>query len=127
MLKFTITIFITSLVLLFIPRIAVEQDWIRSSPSYGVEIISVLALITMAVFYLLQRIQKADPQRVVHFYLLTIVIKMGVGSAFILIVIFVDIANAKLNAAFFLFSYIFYTALEIGFLVKKYYSNQKEI
>ena len=76
---------------------AVEQNWIKASPSFGVEIISALSLITTVVFYLLQRIQKADPVKFIESYLLSVVFKMGVGCAFILIVIFDDIANAKLK------------------------------
>ena len=117
LLKFIITIFITSLVLLFIPHIAVEQNWIKASPSYGVEIISALALITTAVFYLLQRIQKADPVKFVESYLLSVVFKMGVGCAIILTVILIDRQGAMANALLFIVTYFSMTGLEIFFLL----------
>lgn len=117
MLKFTITIFITSLALLFIPYLGVEQDWIGSAPSFGVEIIFTLWLITTAIFYYLQRIQKADSMRFILVYLGSVVFKLVVGCAMILAVILIDRQGAKANALLFIVSYFSMTGVEIYYLL----------
>lgn len=117
MLKFIITIFIVSIVLIVIPHVAVELDWVKSSPSYGVEIVSVLALITTAVFYFLQRIQQAEPVKFIQSYLLSVVFKMGVGCVIILTVILMDRLGAMTNALIFIVTYFSMTGTEIFFLL----------
>lgn len=117
--KFIIAIFIISLGFIFLPYLAVEQGWIISVPSFAVEIIFTVGVITMAVFYFLQKIQKSNPQGFVQLYLLSIAIKMLVGCVLILIIIFMDRAGAMANALLFIVSYFVLTSIEIFFLLKE--------
>lgn len=118
LLKFVSTVFFVSLAFIFVPHWAVEQSWIDSIPSFSVEIITVLALLTLALFGYLQRTQKSNPQKFIQSYLLSITVKMVVGCVLILVIIFMDREGAITNALLFILSYFSLTGIEIFFLLK---------
>ena len=118
LLKFISAILFTSLAFIFVPHIAQEQDWIESVPSFSVEIVSTLALLTLALFYYLQKIQKSDTQKFIQSYMLSITVKMLVGCALILVIIFMDREGAIANALLFILSYFSLTGVEIIFLMR---------
>ena len=118
LLKFIGTLFITSLAFVLMPGLAVELGWIASEPTYSSEIIFTLALITIILFYRLNKIQKSNPQGFVQFYLFSIAVKMVVGCVLILVIIFTDREGAMANALLFIVSYFTLTSIEIFFLLK---------
>ena len=118
LLKFISAIFFTSLAFIFVPPIAQEQGWMETVPTFSVEIVSTLTLLTLAVFYYLQKIQKADPHNFIQAYMLSITVKMVVGCALIVIIIFMDRDGAIANALLFILSYFSLTGIEISFLWK---------
>ena len=118
LLKFISTIFFTSLVFIFTPHIALKQGWIESVPSFSIEIVSVLALLTLALFYYLLKIQKSNSQKFVQSYMLSITVKMLVGCVMILVIIFMDRESAIANSLLFILSYFLFTGVEIFFLWK---------
>lgn len=118
LLKFVSTVFFVSLAFIFVPPWAVEQSWMEAIPSFSVEIVSVLALLTMVLFAYLQKIQKANPQKFIQSYLLSITVKMVVGCVLILVIIFMDREGAIANALLFILSYFSLTGIEIFFLLK---------
>jgi hypothetical protein len=118
LLKFTSTIFFTSLAFIVIPFIAQAQGWIQSAPSFSIEIVLVLALLTLVLFFNLQNIQKANPQKFIQSYILSITLKMAVGCALILAIIFINQESSMSNALLFLSTYFIFTGIEIFFLWK---------
>jgi hypothetical protein len=116
--KFIITVFIASLALVFLPHLALEEGWISSEPSFSLQIIVSLGVLTSTLFYYLQRIQKSNPKGFVQFYLLSITIKITVGCALILVVILIDKPGAMANALLFIASYFTLTGIEIFFLLR---------
>ena len=118
LLKFVCTVFFTSLAFIFSPHLAQEQGWIHSRPSFSVEIVSVLAFLTLALFYYLLNIQQSRPEKFVQSYMLSITVKMLVGCALILVIIFMDREGAIANALLFILSYFSMTGIEIFFLLR---------
>ena len=118
LLKFISIILFTSLAFIFTPYIVLKQGWIESVPSFSIEIVSVLALLTLALFYYLQKIQQSNPQKFIQLYLLSITVKMVVGCVLILVIIFMDKEGAIANALLFILSYFLFTGVEIFFLWK---------
>ena len=116
--QFIIAIISVSLTFIFIGYFALLQGWIRSIPSFTIEIILSLAIVTTAVFYYLQRIQKSKPQEIIQSYLLSIMVKMVGGCVIIMAVILADRAGAMANAMVFFVGYFLFTSIEIFFLVK---------
>jgi hypothetical protein len=80
---------------------------IDTMPSYWLEILLLLSVSTIAIFYFLQKMKAAEPLDFV---------KSGV---FIFILIKLDPAGATANALFFMISYLFFTSYEVIVLTKK--------
>jgi hypothetical protein len=92
------------------------QDWIVSFPSFALEILFFLAGSTLVIFYIL--IRRAEAESFTQSYLLSIVLKILVYGTFIFVLIFMDSSEATVNTAFFITSYLLFTALEVAFLFK---------
>ncbi|MBK5277507.1 MAG: hypothetical protein JJE09_01465 [Bacteroidia bacterium] len=117
-LKFSGVIVFVTLAFIFIPYLATRQGWISSAPSFAIEIVITLGLITSIVFYYVSRHQKSNPKGFIQRYLFSIVIKMMVGCVLVLVVIFNDKAGAMANALLFILSYFTLTGVEIFFLLR---------
>lgn len=118
LLKFIVAVTFVSLAFIFIPILAKAQHWIGEVPTYSIEITSILAILTVIIFFFLANIQKESPQKFVQSYMLSITLKMLIGCALILILIFVDREGAIPNAMLFILSYFLFTGVEIFFLWK---------
>ena len=94
-----------------------QYQWFGTVPTFSLEIIFFLGISTAVIFYLL--IRRSGTPAFTQAYLLSIVLKMLVSSAFILVVIFRDRSGAFENALLFIVSYFLFTALEVGFLFKR--------
>ena len=86
-------------------------------PSYGWEIIFYMAFSTAAMVNIL--LKKSGPILFTQLYLLTIVIKMLIGSVVILFIIFINREGAFENAVLFIITYTLFTMLEVIFLYRK--------
>src|SRR6478735_1306654 len=117
-LKFISAILVTSILIELASRVALKRAWISAAPSFSILIIAALALVTLVLFAFLQDVQKSNPQKFLQRYLLSITVKMVVGCALILTLIFIDKESAMANALIFIASYFSFTAIEIFFLLK---------
>ena len=106
--------FFSFLLVLTLIFFAAIYTGIFTLPSFGKEIIIYMALTTGGVYYLLQK--KAGGNLFTQTYLLSIVLKMLAGCAFILIIILADRQGAPANAVLFIVAYLAYTAAEVVFL-----------
>ena len=117
-LKFIGSILVTSLLIELASQVALKRAWISTAPSFSILIIDALALVTLVLFAFLQDVQKSNPQKFLQRYLLSITVKMVVGCALILALIFIDRESAMANALIFIASYFSFTTIEIFFLLK---------
>lgn len=117
MFRFSLATIVLTLTLWASLYVARGQDWIASFPSFTLEILVFLASSTLIIFYIL--IKRNDPESFTQSYLLSIALKILFYGAFVFIVIFIDSPGASLNTAFFIASYVLYTALEVTFLFKR--------
>lgn len=86
-------------------------------PSYAIEI-TVISIITTASIYLVL-VRTANPRLFVNIYLLSIVMKLIFYSGLLLMVRIVAPHSLTPNAVLILFSYLLFTALEVGVLFAK--------
>ena len=86
-------------------------------PSFLALILAVLGLATWFVYFFILRTKAED---FIKNYLLTIVVKIIVGGVFIFVLIFLDEEGAEENAILFMATYLIFTALEVGFLFRKF-------
>ncbi len=119
LLKFTVTVLIVSAAFIAIPIVAMSRNWIQLAPTFAIEIVFTLALITTVLFNFLVQVQKSNPHGFVQRYMLSITIKMVVGGILILVVIFMDRAAAMANALLFILYYFVLTGIEIFFLLSR--------
>jgi hypothetical protein len=88
-------------------------------PSYLLEILLLLSVSTIVIFYFLQKMKTTEPLDFVKNFLLSVVLKIVLSGAFVFILIKLDPVGANTNAIFFMISYLFFTAYEIIVLTKK--------
>jgi hypothetical protein len=88
-------------------------------PSYLLEVLLLLSVSTIVIYYFLQKMKTTEPLDFVKNFLLSVVLKILLSGAFVFILIKLDPAGANTNAVFFMISYLFFTAYEIIVLTKK--------
>jgi hypothetical protein len=92
---------------------------IDTMPSYWLEILLLLSVSTIAIFYFLQKMKATEPLDFVKNFLLSVVLKILLSGVFVFILIKLDPAGATANALFFMISYLFFTSYEVIVLTKK--------
>ncbi len=97
----------------------VLKGLIDGFPSHLVEILLLLSISTIVIFYFLQKMKATEPLDFVKNFLLSVVLKILLSGAFVFILIKLNPAGANANAIFFMISYLFFTAYEIIVLTKK--------
>lgn len=117
MVRFSIATGLLTMALFAALYMARAQQWMVQFPSFATEILFFLASSTLIIYYIL--IKKNEPESFTQSYLLSIALKILFYGVFIFILIFMDSAGASLNTAFFITSYVLYTALEVTFLFKR--------
>lgn len=85
-------------------------------PTFVWESLIFLSLLTAVLFALVGR---AGRETFTQYYLLSMLLKLIMGGAFIFVVIYHDRPNATANAVGFMVIYVVLTALEIVFLYRK--------
>jgi hypothetical protein len=92
---------------------------IDAMPSYWLEILLLLSVSTIVIFYFLQKMKATEPLDFVKNFLLSVVLKILLSGVFVFILIKLDPAGANANALFFMISYLFFTGYEVIVLTKK--------
>ncbi len=92
---------------------------ISEVPSYLLEILLLLSISTIVIFYFLEKMKANEPLDFVKNYLLSVILKILLSGAFIFILIKLDPVRANSNAIFFMISYLFFTGYEVTVLTKK--------
>ena len=88
-------------------------------PSYQVEILSLLSISTVVIFYFLQKMKATEPLDFVKNFLLSVILKILLSGVFVFILIKLDPAGANANALLFMIGYLFFTGYEVVVLTKK--------
>lgn len=88
-------------------------------PSYWLEILLLLSISTIVIFYFLQKMKATEPLDFVKNFLLSVVLKILLSGVFVFILIKLDPPSANANAIFFMISYLFFTGYEVIVLTKK--------
>lgn len=117
MLRFLMAIIALFVVLVAAMLVGTQLGW--PMPQFWTEILTFLFVITMVIGYNLMKLQKKQPQIFIQFYLLSIVLKMVAGLAFLFFLIEDTPAETMGNGALFILSYILFTGVEVLFLVRK--------
>lgn len=119
--QFFVALIILSLVLLAGLYFAVSFKWIEAVPSFGYPTLIFLAFSTALIIKYLYR--QKDSATFVQLFLLLMVVKLIAFFAYLIAIAILERETLFENAVFFLICYLFYTALEIGFLYRQV--NQK--
>lgn len=94
-------------------------NWMNREPTYLAEIVIILCLSTIFIYSRLRNVPVHKPERFIKLYMASIVIKLFLGAGLMLLVVLWDKPAAVANGGVFMASYLVFTALEIGFLVKR--------
>ena len=117
MIRFFLVLSVAALAIAGIMMVAIRLTWIDALPSFFYQTILFLMFATFVVFRYLYKADKSG--FFVQLYLLTMAVKFIAYGVFNVIVIREDPAGAASNVAFFIFSYLVFTALEVVFLYRK--------
>jgi hypothetical protein len=115
LLRFFISVLITTLVLALITWTGSQQGWWPLPPSWK-EILFFILFITLVIYHNLNKLKARQPEAFTQFYLLSIVLKMVGSLAFIFFIVWDDPTSAAQNVALFIIAYLMLTFLEVFFL-----------
>lgn len=82
------------------------------------EILFFLFFVTLIIGYNLQKIRRRQPRVFIQFYMLSIVLKMVVGLAFIFVLVWKVPVETRPSTALFMIGYALFTGVEVFFLVR---------
>jgi hypothetical protein len=119
MVKFTAGTFALAILIWAATQWFALKGLIDGLPSYLVEILVLLLVSTVIIFYFLQKMKATEPLDFVKNFLLSVVLKILLSGVFVFILIKLDPAGANTNAIFFMISYLFFTGYEVIVLTKK--------
>lgn len=92
---------------------------------YDAEIFITQYVVTLLVFFLMQKAISFEPQYFVQITILSIVVKLIVYGAFNFIIIYLAPKAANANVVLFFSVYLIFTAMEIGMLYRNITFKQK--
>jgi hypothetical protein len=119
MIRFTVGVAALAILLWAATKWFAMKGLIEGVPSYLLEILVLLSISTVVIFYFLQKMKATDPLDFVKNFLLSVVLKILLSGVFVFILIKLDPAGANTNAIFFMISYLFFTSYEVIVLTKK--------
>jgi hypothetical protein len=119
MIRFTVGVLALTVLLWAPTKWFAMKGLIDRVPSYLLEILLLLSISTVVIFYFLQKMKTTDPLDFVKNFLLSVVLKILLSGVFVFILIKLDPAGANTNAIFFMISYLFFTGYEVIVLTKK--------
>jgi len=120
MFKFIATLLVIACFLIALVLFGTHRNWI-STPSFLYQTIVFVTFTTTVIFGYLYRVATAS--LFVQLYLLTMVVKVLAYGAYSYFMIMSDEHGARINVAFFLLSYLIFTATEIAFLYRRISSH----
>lgn len=98
-------------------QLSVSQNWIEDTPSFSIEILVLLFISTLIIYYKLIRVPEST---FVQLYLLSMAVKIVAYASFTLIMVLKDKTGALENVLFFMAVYTLFTVLEIAFLYRRF-------
>lgn len=98
-------------------KLSVSQNWISDTPSFSIEILLLLFITTLVIYYKLIRVKEGS---FVQLYLLSMAVKIVAYASFNLIMVLKDKPGALGNVLFFMLIYALFTVLEITFLYRRF-------
>jgi hypothetical protein len=114
LIRFSLTLAIVTVIILVA---GLSGQW--KLPSFFYQSLILLVTGTGGLFYFLLRTRDTRPDYFVQLYLLTIAVKLLAYGAFLGLVIWTDREGAAHNVVFFMVVYAVFTALEVGFLLRR--------
>lgn len=117
--RFTVGVIALTILLWAAAEWFAAKKLIEGVPSYLMEILLLLSVSTVVIFYFLQKMKATEPLDFVKNFLLSVVLKILLSGVFVFILIKLDPAGANTNAIFFMISYLFFTGYEVIVLTKK--------
>lgn len=113
---FFMTAIVTGLVIFCFVWFLGSKGWLPA-PSLALEIIAINIVITAGLYFWLSRTK--DAGAFINSYLLSIVLKIGFYSFFLILVLIVSPKNLEPNAILILVCYFIFTFLEVAVLFNK--------
>jgi hypothetical protein len=110
-----LTGFLVTMGLVVAVILGVSQSF-SALPSFFYQSLVLLTASTIGLYFYLLRVRKDRPDFFVHFYLVSIAIKLLAYGAYLALIIWEDRPGALENVVFFIAVYAVFTALEVGFL-----------
>lgn len=114
-LKFFTILTCTALFLFLIYRLLVELYNVQEA-SYDIEIFVTHYVVTLLIFFLLIKALSFEPHYFIQAAILSIVVKLVIYGAFILVIIYMSPDEAPPNVVLFCSIYLVVTALELTML-----------
>ena len=108
--------FLITISLVTLTVLAGGYSWGGELPTYFYQSAFLLFVSTTALYYYLLKIKEVRPNFFVQFYLISIMLKLVAYGTYLGVITWHDTEHAAINIVFFLVIYVFYTALEVGFL-----------
>lgn len=112
MLRFVISVLLLSAAIFLIVRTGVSSAWFMQ-PSFSNEIIALLAVSHLGLYWIITRQLGQRPEDFVKIYLGSTVLRILFFGLFIFVLIRIDPVSASRNAVLFLISYFLFTSLEV--------------
>lgn len=94
--------------------------WSGSLPSFFNQSLLLLLISTTGLYHYLVKIHETKPEFFVQLYLLTIAVKLLAYGSYLGFVAYSDAEGAGLNVVFFMVVYVIFTAMEVGFLWRRF-------
>jgi hypothetical protein len=110
---FALTIALITIGLWGSTRLLISFSVLDKAPSFMGVILAVLAISTLLIYYVLQRMKPADSMDFVRNFLLSVVLKLIMSGVLIMILINLDSVGANGNALFFMIGYLIFTIAEV--------------
>lgn len=111
--------FILVLAMVTVAIAVVAHQVLDTLPSWYYQTLTLLFVTTLGIYGYLIRTKQNKPEQFVQSYLATLVAKLLMYGAYLLIIIRTNKEDATVNAGLFLVTYLIFTALEVGFLYRR--------
>ncbi len=111
---------IATLLLITVLIVLLSHYTFSSIPSFFYQTIALVFLGTAGLYFYLLDVKKHRPEYFIQVYMATLFAKILAYGAYILFVVWDDPIQARQNALIFMVTYFIFTAIEIGFLYRKF-------
>jgi hypothetical protein len=123
MVRFALASVAVALLLVGSLYLLVDQQVIAQYPTWWLETLLMMMLITGVVYFYLTQPQFAGARDFALMYLASIAVKLLGGCGYLVVVVLFDPEAALPNGVFFLLCYLIFTGLEVTFLWERIQSQ----